>query len=551
MPIKTGSGGLKYQLPSQAQLQAQQAAASASAGGSASASAYGANRRLAGDKMQLRYNAYQADMDRAFRAEQAFYGREHEMGAQLESQAFRADLQYKQRLHETDLQNASQKFRGDQAQLDRDFQGEQQRLNRGFQGDQRQLDRDHDNAQFERRVDAQIEQDIASGKLELPPETVAALNKLEAGQADLREFDLDQQEEFKKKYEAEKRRLLRTATTPGGPTATGQFNRKITHVDPNTGKSFDNPIPGRTRPYDTETKGFVDEDQYKEKQQEKIRQDAIRIEQEKTKQKQFDKYEADNNTYKSKVDAKAEKIKKELGDDELTDEHVEKAKRELARSGITEPKMPNEQLPAPGAAPVTQGAAQAAEGNQYPLPPGTMPGAKWVDDKTIQLPDGRLIQPMPADSAPSRGGLLSRGKPSMNDVAKQKAAPAGAPAPITTNIPGWNRGAVPMPSGIPPQPQTAGGTLTPLPEVAPGLQGGASPMPSGAQQGAQSQSMPPVHTMGQGENILNINSPERVKRANEAKLQALPVGQEYQLPDGSIWVRGKGSIYDDYKKTNF
>jgi len=503
MPIKTGSGGLKYQLPSQAQLQAQQAAASASAGGSASASAYGANRRLAGDKMQLRYNAYQADMDRAFRAEQAFYGREHEMGAQLESQAFRADLQYKQRLHETDLQNASQKFRGDQAQLDRDFQGEQARLSREDMA-KRELDRDtrqfeQDTARFEMGRDAAIEAKLQSGEYVLDPAAQRQLDKLEAGMADLRDFDLDQQEEYKKKYAEEKRRILRTGAQPrGGPTATGRFQQGITHVDPNTGESFDKPIPGRTRPYDTETKGWVDQEQQNQKQQAKMQQQALQLEQQKKQMEQqqernkaiADRYEKN----KAEIDKETDKPVYADNDEALRAAIEAQDDYERVRKGFGQTQAP----PAPG-----QGAPVAGQVQPIPNAPGTPPVATQIpnapatppvvqplqgpaqqygeapgmyggiyNQPVVRVADDAATAPLPigAESITDAGMPMTRllnennaavPLPSMNDVAKQKAA-------------------VPMPSGIPPQPQTAGGTLTPLPEVAPGLQGGAAqPLPPG------------------------------------------------------------------------
>ena len=81
MAIRAGSGGLKYALPNQ--RQAAQNAAAASAGGSASASAYGANRRYAGLKQQLRYNAVNAELDR----QHSSLENEQERGLKYEMQA--------------------------------------------------------------------------------------------------------------------------------------------------------------------------------------------------------------------------------------------------------------------------------------------------------------------------------------------------------------------------------------------------------------------------------------------------------------------------------
>lgn len=101
MAIRSGSGGLKYPLPNQ---QVQQAAASASAGGSASSAAYGANRRYAGQKMQIQASLANSAAERQFRAM-----------SQLEGQQFQAQSQL-----------AAQDFRAGESQLDRDAYAERQ-----------------------------------------------------------------------------------------------------------------------------------------------------------------------------------------------------------------------------------------------------------------------------------------------------------------------------------------------------------------------------------------------------------------------------------------
>ena len=79
MAITVGVGRLTAALPSYADISARRSAAASSAGGSASSSAYAANRRYATARQQMRHQA-----------EQAFFDRQHQAGAQLERQEFLA-----------------------------------------------------------------------------------------------------------------------------------------------------------------------------------------------------------------------------------------------------------------------------------------------------------------------------------------------------------------------------------------------------------------------------------------------------------------------------
>lgn len=253
MAIRTGGGGLKYQLPSQAQIQAQQAAAAASAGGSASASAYGANRRYAGLKMQLRADAFQSGLDRQFRAQQAFFQREHEAGGQLEAQRAALErqqagfdqqtaLQQAQFGQQTAIQQAGQQFTADQAALDRQFTKErdqaridEERRIRGDTPEQRQFERD----QYFR-----IEDDIRKGTLVLSPADQRELARLDEGLNDASKLDLQGQAEYVKQYERRKSAILQRAKPPG-PTATERAQQGTTYFDPQTG-GFENKFaPGR------------------------------------------------------------------------------------------------------------------------------------------------------------------------------------------------------------------------------------------------------------------------------------------------------------------
>jgi hypothetical protein len=370
MPIRAGSGGLKYPLPSQSQLAAQQAAAAASAGGSAVASAYATNQRRASDNKQLRYNFLQAEMDRNFKAEQAFYDREHQMGGQLEAQDFRAGLQQQQLAHQDAVQFRSQTFQGEQNKLDREFRGDQTQRNQDFIRERDQQRFQQDQTQFERGVDAQIEQGIRQGKLELPPESQRKLQQLEAGKAKLRELDPAQQAEFMRKYEEEKRNIMRTAQQPGGVTATGQANRATTYYDPQTQTYVDTPIPGRTQPF---VNGAP------------LPPDPAKVLQAKQQEMQQKQFQTDAAKYQKELQKEAQRLQKDdIGEDgkpKPLDGYVEQAKKNLKLFNVNEPAMPG-QAPAGGA---------PARGNQAPnLPPGMQP----IDNQgRIAAPNGVVLRP--------------------------------------------------------------------------------------------------------------------------------------------------------------
>lgn len=145
MAIRSGTGGLKYPLPNQAQLVAQQSAAAASSGGSAAASAYGSNLRYAGLKRQLAAQAYQGAANRQFQALSQLEAQNFRAQSQLEGQRFSAeqgaltqqaydDRQKAQFAQQKALQQAGQQFSADQAvlqdtrQSDRDLRLYNQKL---------------------------------------------------------------------------------------------------------------------------------------------------------------------------------------------------------------------------------------------------------------------------------------------------------------------------------------------------------------------------------------------------------------------------------------
>lgn len=224
MAIQGGAKELKYPLPNWAQLSAQQSAAAASSGGSAAASAFSTNRNFAANKMRVQAQLADSAADRQFRAQENFQDRSFRAQSQLEGQRFDAERQQALFGQQQTLQTAGQEFSAGQSQLDRDFQTQQ----------------------FEREIDAGIEQDIQRGRLELPPDAQAELDKLEAGRRDAPKIvdSPEQQAEFDRQYEARKREIMRTAKPPAGPSPTEEFNRNTIYVGED-GQAYDQPGPGR------------------------------------------------------------------------------------------------------------------------------------------------------------------------------------------------------------------------------------------------------------------------------------------------------------------
>ena len=108
MGISAGSGGLKYALPNRNASQSTQNAAAASAGGSASASAYGANRRYAGLKKQLQFQAVDSERDRQFKGSEAERDRRFKYASARQEQGHQSSLQANQQKATAGLQTSAQ-----------------------------------------------------------------------------------------------------------------------------------------------------------------------------------------------------------------------------------------------------------------------------------------------------------------------------------------------------------------------------------------------------------------------------------------------------------
>ena len=234
MAIQSGSGGLKYPLPSQAEISARQGGAAASAGGSAAAAAYAANRRYGLGRRELAQKAQQAAKDRQSKAQQSFYDRQHAKGAQIAAQEARIGLQ---KDHQT-------------------FQAGQSKLGIAAQHELAAERREHelalDTASGDRAKDLYIQKGLDSGEFELPNDE---LKKLEMDR--MKAFSPNanpplterQKAEYDETFLPEQRRLKRQyVRTP----ATKQFNRNITYLNPAKQRMQHHPEPG-TIMYDKRT----------------------------------------------------------------------------------------------------------------------------------------------------------------------------------------------------------------------------------------------------------------------------------------------------------
>lgn len=257
MAIRSGSGALKYPLPANTDNQA--SIASASAGGSASSSAYGTNRRYAASKMQTQAQLANSAAERQFRAMSQLEGQNFQAQSQLEGQRFRASQQADEQQFRSSESQLYRDFQAEQSQIGRDFQSAESQKGRDFSAEQGRIGREFQIEQDEREYDRQIQQGIQSGQLQLSPEAQKEMDKLESGRAFVRgrgDMSDEQKAEFYKRADAKEREILRGATRPQGPTATGQFNQGTIYYDPQTGQAYPDMQEGRIPGYRNKDGGF-------------------------------------------------------------------------------------------------------------------------------------------------------------------------------------------------------------------------------------------------------------------------------------------------------
>lgn len=194
MAIRVGSEGLKYPLPSYAEIGARQSAAAASAGATTTAAAYTANRRHAGLKLQLRHEAEQAAINRQFQAEQA--------ANKPGRVTVRSDNS-----PQIEAQQDEQQFQNQQALLQE--RGEQD-------------------------LDQSILQGVRRGELELPEAAQRQMRQLDAAGVDALQLDPGQQLDFAAQRNVMQRDLLRLAQ-PRRSSPAQDLRRSTAFVDPQGG----------------------------------------------------------------------------------------------------------------------------------------------------------------------------------------------------------------------------------------------------------------------------------------------------------------------------
>jgi hypothetical protein len=422
MAIRSGSGGLKYPLPNQAQLVAQQSAAAASAGGSAAASTFGANRAFAANKMRVQADLANSAADRQYRAmaqlegqnfeaQQNFYDRENRKGAQLEAQRFDAERQDKLFGQQTQMQQAGQQFNREMQWQDQYYQTERDR--QGFERDQTVRQQQID------EQDAQIEEDINAGMLELTPAAQRRLLELEAADAEAAidpTMSDEQYKDFQRQQQEQIRRIRRTAGKPKGPRGAAAFNQDTVLVDEATGTAYDNadeaPPGAKLVPHNAQDrKPLVDnsaQQQDQQKQTEDLYKDAQKL------------YEEENESGKVYP---------------TFDAALEAARKNRAAAGLPVPgqQQPGGQpAPAPELPPPDPGKGffgndppRAADGTKIPTPPGQQPqvynSAPGQQPPPVPLP-GKPVGPTPTPQPlPSSPTDPAQGPVPLGDSARQRS----------------------------------------------------------------------------------------------------------------------------------
>jgi hypothetical protein len=363
MAIRSGTGGLKYPLPNQGQLSAQMSAAAASSGGSAAASTFGANRSFAANKMRVQadlansaaerqFRAMSQMEEQGFRAQQQFYDREHDKGSQLEAQRFGAEQQQQRFDQQREMQ-----------WQDQYYTTERDRQQQGFQTERDKTQFEQDQKRFEQEIDAGIEGDMRSGKLELSPEAQKEMQALESGRIEAQKLDPQQRADFEEQYQKRKRDLLRTAKPPKGPTATEAYNRGVVYRGED-GRAYDTPGPGR-KPGRLDDKGVFQQDNAEADQQQQKQQEAQR--------------------------AKDEQLARKLmaADVDLSPEEAVKQAREQ-NAALEQALNPPPVAPTTGQPPAAQPGVAPGQ------PPAYRPSLEMPDAGT---PDSPLTKPLPGQPA--------------------------------------------------------------------------------------------------------------------------------------------------------
>jgi hypothetical protein len=394
MAIRSGSGGLKYPLPNQAQLVAQQSAAAASAGGSAAASTFGANRAFAANKMRVQADLANSAADRQYRAmaqlegqnfeaQQNFYDRENRKGAQLEAQRFDAEQQGQRFDQARELQWQNQYYNAEENRKERDFETgrDKARVETVEAARQREIGEQA----------AQNEANVQAGTMVLTPQAKQQMDTLDADRAKWatdQTMSPTQRAEAEQQYQDRKRRIMGTAVK-AGPDATEQANRRQTFFDPKTGTYHKDMGPegsGRIPGSVNEQGGFQPTVDNSKQQKDQERANAAR-------QSELEKIAKDQ---------EGELVGGPGGRTKTPQEAMESAKQiyaEREKAGYYGP-VPGQQQPGGQPAPASElpppdpgkgffgnDPPRAADGTKIPTPPGQQPQVyNSAPGQTAQVP---------------------------------------------------------------------------------------------------------------------------------------------------------------------
>ena len=454
MAIRAGSGGLKYRLPNRSQTQARQNAAAASAGGSASATAFSANRRYAGVKKRLRHEASQSAINRRFDAQQKYYDREHYAAKEISRQKAATALEKQRAASAKDRQQDALIVQESQAEIDRevtrrrnkvlDARAEEQikakEELRKAKEEQEQLktDRDYqdqiatgerilseeDKETLEDELDEFITEGLDNKTLVLTPEAKAKLEKL-GREAYLESLMPEQLADFKRQQKTQKRRILRGAKKRPALTGAQNYTQNRIYLDRETGEPVGPGKGGIAGTVDPRTKAFTPT--FPEVDQSKLdksrAQEANEImDSQVVGVGKGPRDRVQNYDVAVREQRRREKIRQQGGVGDTPEEAYQKKaieyqKKAMGWGGGQAADTPEEayqkkamgtesdQTPAwqgpPSplkfwASPTGSDQTPAWQGPPSPLgmPQGMPQGSKFVDDNTIEFPDGSQIRPV-------------------------------------------------------------------------------------------------------------------------------------------------------------
>jgi hypothetical protein len=155
---------------------------------------------------------WQQQTQQAFAGQQALLDRQQRANLQQQGFQFQADMELFNQAGQDFRAAEQRKFGAEQNRLDRNAQDVQATAARFARAGEAELDRDQqlliqkNQQEYFRARDT--EEGLRKGEMELPPPVQQKLDQLEGGLVDAMKLDPAQQQEFRQKYEQEKRELL-------------------------------------------------------------------------------------------------------------------------------------------------------------------------------------------------------------------------------------------------------------------------------------------------------------------------------------------------------